>query len=59
MSTIFLAPACEADLEHLITLRVEAVMGAQAIRAALADAHLHDAEVQPLYAGYVYGVRPK
>ena len=31
------------------------VMGAQAIRAALADAHLHDAEVQPLYAGQVYG----
>ena len=25
MSTIFLAPACEADLEHLITLRVEAM----------------------------------
>lgn len=31
------------------------VMGAQAIRAALADAHLDYAEVQQVYAGYVYG----
>ena len=31
------------------------VMGAQAIRAALADAHLDYADVQQVYAGYVYG----
>ena len=31
------------------------VMGAQAMRAALADAHLDYAEVQQVYAGYVYG----
>ncbi len=31
------------------------VMGAQAIRAALADAHLDYAQIQQVYAGYVYG----
>lgn len=31
------------------------VMGAQAIRAALQDAHLDYHEVQQVYAGYVYG----
>lgn len=31
------------------------VMGAEAIRAALADAHLDYAQVQQVYAGYVYG----
>lgn len=31
------------------------VMGAQAIRAALADAHLDYAQIQQMYAGYVYG----
>ena len=31
------------------------VMGAQAIRAALQDAHLDYAKVQQVYAGYVYG----
>jgi acetyl-CoA acetyltransferase len=31
------------------------VMGAQAIRAALADAHLDYGHVQQVYAGYVYG----
>ncbi|MGY8904273.1 MAG: lipid-transfer protein [Burkholderiales bacterium] len=31
------------------------VMGAQAIRAALADAHLDYDKVQQVYAGYVYG----
>ena len=31
------------------------VMGAQAIRAVLADAHLAYSDVQQVYAGYVYG----
>jgi len=31
------------------------VMGAQAMRAALADAHLDYAAIQQVYAGYVYG----
>ena len=31
------------------------VMGAQAMRAALQDAHLNHSEVQQVYAGYVYG----
>ena len=31
------------------------VMGAQAMRSALADAHLDYAQVQQVYAGYVYG----
>jgi acetyl-CoA acetyltransferase len=31
------------------------VMGAQAIRAALADANLDYADIQQVYAGYVYG----
>jgi acetyl-CoA acetyltransferase len=31
------------------------VMGAQAIRAALADAHIDYADIQQVYAGYVYG----
>lgn len=31
------------------------VMGAQAMRLALADAHLDYAQVQQVYAGYVYG----
>lgn len=31
------------------------VMGAEAIRAALADAHLGYADIQQVYAGYVYG----
>ena len=31
------------------------VMGAQAMRSALADAHLDYAKIQQVYAGYVYG----